>query len=445
MIRNVKWDHHMILGDLELDFVNTSTGRPYDTIVLAGENGVGKTTILETLATFLNLRTFEPFEHITYEANGGVYTNIKGNMTDINFGFHERRDEASGSTERIRTAKNNAEDRIAQDLKDIRRYGCAYSKARSGFSTKPVKTAQTTLLDSNRYEMDESDDFTRIKQMLIDIRQQDSEEWATISDSGSAITREQFNATSRMYRFRNAFDRFFDTIRFSRIEKRVLFAKNGHEIPVDGLSTGEKQIVFRGAHLLKNLNGLNGGIVLIDEPELSMHPKWQDRVLKYYRELFSSGGAQCVQMIFATHSEYVLRAALEDPEHTLVIVLSESGGTITPRKIDRPSAVLPQVTAAETNFMAFDIYSIDYHIELFSYLQSKIGDDRIVACDQYIQAHPKYNAAVHARTSVNPNTGRSYNTLPTFVRNRIDHPDPTDPFTKEQLRVSTDLLIELCR
>ena len=47
----IKWNNHNILGNIELDFIKPH-GSVYDTIILAGENGTGKTTILETLATF---------------------------------------------------------------------------------------------------------------------------------------------------------------------------------------------------------------------------------------------------------------------------------------------------------------------------------------------------------------------------------------------------------
>ena len=119
------------------------------------------------------------------------------------------------------------------------------------------------------------------------------------------------------------------------------FEKNGKQIFIDDLSTGEKQIVFRGTHLLKNSNNLSGGVVLIDEPELSMHPKWQEKILKYYCDLFMSGGAQTAQMIFATHSEYVLRAALTPPNNNdmLIVVLKENGGVIEPHRV-RPQKIL---------------------------------------------------------------------------------------------------------
>ena len=53
MITEVKWGNHVVLGDLELNFTKADA-TPYNTIVLAGENGTGKTSILGTLANFLN-------------------------------------------------------------------------------------------------------------------------------------------------------------------------------------------------------------------------------------------------------------------------------------------------------------------------------------------------------------------------------------------------------
>ena len=75
MITEVKWKEHQILGNLNLDFKKPD-GFPYSTIILAGENGTGKTTILETICTFLNLGTFEPFDFIRYTVeNNDVYRN----------------------------------------------------------------------------------------------------------------------------------------------------------------------------------------------------------------------------------------------------------------------------------------------------------------------------------------------------------------------------------
>lgn len=82
-------------------------------------------------------------------------------------------------------------------------------------------------------------------------------------------------------------------------------------------------------------------------------------------------------MILATHSEYVIQSALKDRENVLVIVLTDDNGTNCSKKITAPS-VLPTVTSAETNYLAFGVPSVDYHIELYGYLQTKCGCHQII-------------------------------------------------------------------
>ena len=60
MLLRVRWGEWRQIARLDLD-LSDPNGRPYKTVVLAGENGTGKTTILDTLSTFLNLDTIEPF------------------------------------------------------------------------------------------------------------------------------------------------------------------------------------------------------------------------------------------------------------------------------------------------------------------------------------------------------------------------------------------------
>ena len=453
MIRKLKWNNHDVLGSLELDFTKPD-GSIYNTIILAGENGAGKTTILETLSAFLNLGPIDPFEYLSYSTNGIPYTITPMPDEDPKYGFHIRKNEINGETQRIRTSRNVNQQSIDTDLADLRHYGVSYTKARSGFNTKKVKSTTTQQLDSQKYESDSEDDFTSIKQLIVDVDAQDNSEWMKITKSGIGTPFATFKPTSKMYRFEKAFNDFFGTVQFKQVDNtnheeiKILFEKHGKEIPVDDLSTGEKQIVFRGAHLLKNINSMSDGTVLIDEPELSMHPKWQQKVLKYYRSLFNNNGTQNVQMIIATHSEYVLRSALEDRDNVLIIVLSDNNGSINSKYITSPT-ILPTITSAETNYIAFGILSVDYHIVLYGYLQNKTGNLTIKSCDDYIVAQTTYyNASLHAKPySFTNQYGHTthYQTLPTYIRNLIDHPDPSQAYTQEEFKRSIELLIELCR
>ena len=293
MIKKVKWKEHPILGNLELDFTKED-GSIYNTIVFAGENGTGKTTILENLSEFLNLGAIEYVDYIEYLVNGVEYSLCpQDDFHGAKFGFHKRKNKATGEIVNISNGKHNDPKKVLEDLEDIRAYGCAYSKARSGFETNRVTSTTTQQLDRESYENDEKQDFTSIKQLIVDVQTQDSSEWWNIAGNEDKPSFEEFKKQSKIFRFEKAFNEFFDTISFEKIdnndptEKRILFEKHGKEISIDQLSTGEKQIVFRGAHLLKNAKNLSNGTVLIDEPEMSMHPKWQEKILSYYRNLFT--------------------------------------------------------------------------------------------------------------------------------------------------------------
>lgn len=442
MLTSVEWSNDPILGNLKLNLTKEN-GTPYSTIVIAGENGTGKTRILQTLSTFLNLGSIIPFKEITYDINGESYS-ITPYHDNPHLGFHNRTKTSDGSVISVIAGKSNIQ-KIKEDSLDIRHYGCAYSRARSGFNTKPVKSSTTQQLDANSYDNDDSDDFTNIKQLIVDIKSQDNSAWDKIGARGENTPYAEFHRESKIYRFEKAFNDFFETIQFTGVdeesqdEKKVSFTKNGHAISIDELSTGEKQVVFRGAQLLRNSKNLDGGIVLIDEPELSMHPKWQAKVFNYYTGLFSSGGSQTAQIFFATHSENVISAAVKDPNNTLIVILSDEGGTIKANKID--DVVLPNITAAEINYLAFGVKSIDYHIALYGDFQVQTSKANIAAADACIASQSEYIPAQHEKIDT---YGPGYTTLPTYIRNKIDHPDSQRSYTDEEFERSILLLRAIC-
>lgn len=105
---------------------------------------------------------------------------------------------------------------------------------------------------------------------------------------------------------------------------------------------------------------------------------------------------------------------------------------------------MPTITNAETNYLAFDIISNDYHIELYGWLQEKTDNNSVKECDHYIKDHSLYDVSQHKKE--HSGIGRTtYQTLPTYIRNRIHHPSTTNDFTNDELRISTLLLISLCR
>ena len=446
-IRKIKYKNHPILGNLELNLVNRKTGLPYDTIVFAGENGSGKTSVLSSLSTFLNRRSIEPFESIEYEANGKLF-NVQplDNGLHANIGYHKRINITDGNSINVMVAANNNEEQINRDLDDIRHYGCVFSKARANYSNRPIKGSTAIELDKSSYDDDNNEDFTPLKQLIIDVEIQDNRELKSAVKTAPprSFDYQPFETSSRMYRFQQAFDTFFEKIEYSGVDPingnlEVFFEKHNRKVSIDQLSTGEKQIVYRGIYLLRNVGRLDGAAIMIDEPELSMHHKWQKRILHYFKDLFKNAdGSQKAQLFFATHSEYVLGEALKDTAKTLVVVLKDNNGTIEKKEVTAP-LLLQTLVASEVNYVAFDVCTVDYHIALYGAIQSKYNKHSIASCDQFIetQCAPYFMAEHRCVTTYGGNT---YNTLPTKIRNHIDHPDNPYTFTEEELKTSIILM-----
>jgi ATP-binding protein involved in virulence-like protein len=74
---------------------------------------------------------------------------------------------------------------------------------------------------------------------------------------------------------------------------------SGDKFDINELSSGEKQLFLRTL-AIKMLNPQNS-IILIDEPELSLHPKWQQRIVDVYKKIGKNN-----QIIIATHSPHIL-------------------------------------------------------------------------------------------------------------------------------------------
>lgn len=372
-LTKVKWFNHPILGNLELDFTNP-TGNACDTIVIAGENGLGKTTILETIYQFLREGTITPFEYVEYEADGNRYkaTPLPDSTVNEYFNLEEV---TTGEVTCINYRRSLGQQNIAANVFDPRHYGCVYTKARIAYKTKQITSIGTSTLDGDTYR-DKEDNADTLKQLLVDIQNQDNTEFRKYAQEhrGEFNLDETFeNDHAKMRRFSFAFNSFFDQLKYKGINQdsnahRILFEKHGNEIELDQLSSGEKQIVFRGAYLLKNQNSVNGGVVLIDEPEISMHPLWQKNILGYYESLFKTDDNQSTQLIVATHSGGVVSSAVEENDKAKVVVLKENGSYVTLGDNNYP--LLFNNNANEINYQAFGIDDTEYHDVLYGYIEA---------------------------------------------------------------------------
>lgn len=103
---------------------------------------------------------------------------------------------------------------------------------------------------------------------------------------------------------KDIFDIFDLTFEYSRLDKddNVLFKnKDDEEFKIEELSTGEKTLLSKILFLF--FKDYKNKVILIDEPELSLHPHWQNKVLHAYEKFANKNNCQ---IIMATHSPHII-------------------------------------------------------------------------------------------------------------------------------------------
>lgn len=102
-------------------------------------------------------------------------------------------------------------------------------------------------------------------------------------------------------RFQDIVDELFaDTGKqILRDRNEITFIQDDEELPVYKLSSGEKQVLVILLTVL--VQDMEKGVLLMDEPEVSLHIEWQQRLITLVRELNPN-----LQIIIATHSPAVI-------------------------------------------------------------------------------------------------------------------------------------------
>ena len=427
-IRKVKFLNEVQFGDLELDFLNSQTGFPYQNIVFVGDNGVGKTNLLMNLREIIGSPT-RPYiyRYIEYELSGRV----------CRF------------------------ERLQDDADHNERYQLYDAETKTIFKISPLDDDYPVELrpcseniimsySNNDHFEQKGGSFSSVIDRLVKLQDEDSINYAyyNIKHDDAPLRWSEFFQTSKMKTFADSFNAFFEDMEyfgmgFSNHQEKVIgFTKYGKQINTQSLSSGEKQIIERTVPVLEIMTEQKDNLLFIDEPEMSLHPKWQEKVHSYFKQLFiDASGIQQNQIFIASHSSAFLKKALTD-ETSLVVRLVNHDGRVEAQRIEHPT-YLSYVTFAEVNYLVFDIVSAEYHNQLYCQIQNRNNLSKVKACDDYIFHHHAFNPSLHMRHS---GYGRvQYNTICSYIRNAIDHYDNGHVYTEEELRSSIQLMQEILR
>ena len=102
--------------------------------------------------------------------------------------------------------------------------------------------------------------------------------------------------------------------------KQPIFQSSyGPKISSDELSGGEKQLYYK-AILFDKLRPQNS-IIMVDEPETSLHPTWQQEILKLYNNIPGNN-----QIIMVTHSPHIIASI--HPDNLFILDANDEKKTV---------------------------------------------------------------------------------------------------------------------
>ena len=364
---------HPILKNIELDLVNPKTNKPYAIVAFVGENGCGKTTLLNELFDYndsnyiIDKEKEHPFSIAPYSA---LY--LRQNSLAKN-ALRETRKLIDG-----------------QDL---------YPVNSTSYLVAPGKMMGPLLdLKEGLKILDVLDD-DEIRKLFKD------------------------DCVNEVY--------------CSQDVSKVIDGKE-HGYDVSKYSSGQQEILLK----LKDLKEFyaNTDSVLLDEPETSLHPRWQKEIVELIRRLLTDNNGNTPQIFLATHSEKVLQSLI-GREDALIVRLYKEKGKIKPETIDQMQLLLRKPTFAELDYVIFKIDSYEYCNELFDLLEWIYGVSGDRGVDRKIQQSSHYNDEIHHKDWLNDKFNEvTCHTLPVYVRNYFHHPKDKEEPTPEQLHLAIELL-----
>lgn len=285
-IEKIKFNNHKIFDNLEIDFKNKE-GNVLNTIVIIGENGLGKTTLLKCIYDSFSIDKLN-YDYISenkIELKSTLYTTI----VDIS--------EVPMLTDSYFQKKNFHfnEPKIVYMPTEIN-----FEKINKVDNTFKFTPSFQNIVDQNMTQSIPSLIATKINKEIFRNRNK------TIGEVIDSVC----NNINDIFSIMNLDAKLIGLSEDN--ETKPIFKNSlGKEFDITELSSGEKQLFLR-ALSLKFLE-VNNSVILIDEPEISLHPQWQRKIINLYESIGENN-----QLIIATHSPHVIGNITSDKLRVMV-------------------------------------------------------------------------------------------------------------------------------
>jgi predicted ATP-binding protein involved in virulence len=307
--------------------------------LVVGDNATGKTSLLDAIAIavdswFLGMRTAEKAggidgDHVhlvpipqpdstTFEKQFPARIEVKGLVQGKPIEWarellREGGKTTTGQTKEIALLAEQADGAVREGKEIILPLICSYGAERLWFESlhhKPKKKEDTTprrpsrfdgYRDCTAFEIQETDLIAWMQAELLASRQRGVPTIAWSAVKGTILACVEYTT-----------DLFFD----DRLNEFIVRMEGLGDQLFSNLSDGQRIMLTLVGDIVRRIMMLNPhlgqralfetpGIVLIDELDLHLHPKWQRRVIHDLKKTFP-----CVQFVATTHSPQLIGEAL---------------------------------------------------------------------------------------------------------------------------------------
>lgn len=184
----------------------------------------------------------------------------------------------------------------------------------------------------------------------------------------------------------------------------------------------------------------------IDEPETFLHPQAQNKLLDALEKISEKS-----QIFMVTHSPYLLKKYKKET-HSINVFSKKNGFNKIVAGMELDIFGNSSPTWGEINYYAFSVLSVEFHNELYGFIQAKaiLEDEK----NYYEEDFEKYLISKgimqdqsYVRLKKDGTTENQVRTLPTKIRNIIHHPEnPHNAiYTVQDLELSAEKLIILLK
>lgn len=177
-----------------------------------------------------------------------------------------------------------------------------FKNLRDSFKNLPIKTSISEALSPEHTALK-----TKVRQAIWNwiMNSAQFNRMNKVLDSVDKYAVDIRQIDSRLIAYLDSVNRFLQesskTLYFDKFGTITVRHGDNRSAPVDTLSSGERQIVVILTHVAFHPAAAGANVLIIDEPELSLHVSWQEHFTKAVREANPN-----IQMIFATHSPAII-------------------------------------------------------------------------------------------------------------------------------------------